>query len=373
MRIGINATVGDERPTGLGIYAARIVRELLKHDADSLVVYGTAAGTTSLPARIVRRVSPRTAPRLGVRGHLARLLWINTVLPVRVWRDGCTLLFTPCPEPMLVSSIPQVCVVHDLIALRFPHYFPRLRLYFRLLRMLLRACSAVIVDSEATRRDVRTLLGVPETRLHVVYPGYDRERYRLGVDASTIIRRHALDRYVLYVGNLLPHKNVPGLLRAFAAIAPRVPHRLVIAGFRDPRMTPALDREIARLKLEARVLFLDYVPVDDLPAIYAGADVCVQPSLYEGFGLTILEAMACGSPVVASRGGAQPEVGGDAAVWVEPGDVEALAVAVERVVSSPDLRADLRARGLRRVEDFSWERAGCRVREILSNVGKTGR
>jgi glycosyltransferase involved in cell wall biosynthesis len=369
MRLGINATILDARPSGLGVYTAHVIQELDKRVRD-LTVYATGDAIPGLRPEALRLVSPRVRPSRGARGHAARFLWTHTVLPRRLRRDGRSVVLTTCPEPLLISPVPQACVVHDLIALRFPEHFPRLRWYFaRMLPLLAKRCAAVIVDSEATRRDVVTWLGVSADVVHVVWPGHDRERFHPAVAAEPARARYRLDRYLLYVGNVLPHKNPLGLVRAFAGIAPRCPHQLVIVGHRDPRYVGALDAEIAAQGLAGRVVFLDYAPAADLPALYAGAELYVHPALWEGFGLTVLEAMACGTPVVSTRGGSLPEVGGDAVLWADPGDVEGLARAMEQALADRELRSALRARGLARAAGFSWEATGQKLWDVLRGIG----
>jgi glycosyltransferase involved in cell wall biosynthesis len=368
--LGVNATILGDRPSGLGVYTAAVLRELIARAPD-LLAYASVDAIPGVPRDALRAVSPRTRPERGAAGHLARLLWAQTVLPRRLAADRRALLLTTFPEGMLRPRIPQVCVVHDLIAVRYREHFPRLSRYFaRILPLVLRRCAAVVVDSEATRRDVVQLLNVTGVRIEVIYPGYDADRFRPGLDAAAARRRWALDRYVLFVGALLPHKNVGGLLRAFAAIAGRVPHQLVIAGGRDPRFAAGLAAEAAALGIADRVRWLDYVAAADLPSLYAGADVYVHPSLYEGFGLTVLEAMACGVPVVSGRGGSLPEVGGDAVRWTAADRVEDMAAALCETLGDAGLRARLSEAGPARAQMFSWARTARGILELLEEVGR---
>lgn len=368
LRLGVNAAIVGDRPSGLGVYTIEISRELVRH-TENLLVYTSLNAIPGVPHAALRRISRCTRPERGWAGHLARLVWTQVVLARRLVRDRRSLLFSAFPEGMLLATIPQVCVVHDLIALRYPQYYPRLRYYFaHWLPWMLPRCAAVIVDSEATRRDVGALLAVRDVPMHVVYPGYDADRFRPGLDTTAVKRRYGLGRYVLFVGNLLPHKNVRGLLRAFADIASRVPHQLVIVGARDPRFLPSLTSEATRLGMMERVQWLGYVTADELPLLYGGADVYVSPSLYEGFGLTVLEAMACGVPVVSSRAGSLPEVGGNAVRWVDADMVDDMAAALYETLSDERLRATLAEAGLSRARSFSWQRAGREIFNVLSTI-----
>jgi glycosyltransferase involved in cell wall biosynthesis len=233
-------------------------------------------------------------------------------------------------------------------------------------RLSARVADAVIVPSQAVRADVVRILGLPSERVFAI-PEAAGPAFR-PQDASAIEavrRRYGLDGpFVLSVGSLEPGKNRERLLQAFARMRARgLEHMLVVAGQRAWRYEG--DEPLAqRLGLAGSVRFLGHVPQADLPALYSAADLFAFPSLYEGFGLPALEAMACGTPVVASNVSAVPEVVGDAALQVSPLDVEALAGAMERVLRDERLRADLRERGLKRAARFSWEETARRTAEV---------
>ncbi len=365
MRIAVNAAIVDAALSGLGVYTANLVRELARLHPD-LVVYTSAPEACGVDAARVRRIRRTLQPHRGARGHFQRIVWAQLGLPVRLLADRASVLLSPVPEGTLLAPVPQVIVVHDLIPLHLPGSFPRQYLYFRhVVPRILRSSRAIVTDSESTRRDVVSFYGVDASRVSVVPCGYDRARFRVGLDASAVKDKHGLERYVLFVGNLFPHKNLPVLFEAFALLARRFPHALVIAGRKDARYYPSLAAQARALGAADRVRFLDYVPSEDLPALYAGADALVLPSLYEGFGLPVLEAMACGTPVIASRAGSLPEATGDGAVLVESSDVRALAAAMEAVLSDPGERERLRHRGFAQVARFGWERTALEMLEVL--------
>jgi len=170
------------------------------------------------------------------------------------------------------------------------------------------------------------------------------------------------------VGNLLPHKNLQQLLHAFALICEKFPHTLVIGGRKDPRYYPALKVVTEALGLQKRVLFLDYVPTDDLPALYTGAAVFILPSVYEGFGLPILEAMACGTPVIASRTSSIPEVAGQAALFVDPDNASEMAAGLETVLGDRDLREGMRQQGLVQAAQFGWSETAVAILDLLKKA-----
>jgi glycosyltransferase involved in cell wall biosynthesis len=370
MRIGINASIVDLFLSGLGTYTVELSRELAKLHGD-VILYTAQPEVCAIDAARVRQIRWRVQASQGRMGHLRRLLWTQTVLPYGLLVDRASLLLSPLAEGMFLPTVPQVIVVHDILPLRFPTEYPWQQYYFRyLVPAMLKRARAIVAVSEHTKRDLRLFYGIDAGAIEVVPNGYDRERYRVGLASQEMKAKYDLQSYLLYVGNLLPHKNLQRLLRAFALIAAEVPQLLVIAGHKDPRYHPMLAAEAQALGMAQKVRFLDYVPAADLPALYTGADVFVLPSLYEGFGLPILEAMACGTPVIASHTSAIPEVTGDAAVLIDPQDVPALAASMHAVLVNPEVREALRQRGLARAAQFSWDRTARAVLHILAKAAE---
>jgi len=265
-------------------------------------------------------------------------------------------------------AAPAVVTVHDLALLRFPELgTPALRRMVGRARDATRRARAVIAVSEATRRDIVELCGVAAERVHVVHNGVAATFTPLPAAvarARAAARIGSDDPYLLHVGTLEPRKNLPTLLRAFAALEgdSARPPRLVLAGARGWGDAP-LFALVDALGLTARVSFLGEVGPADLPALYSAAELFVYPSRYEGFGLPVLEAMACGAPVIASNASALPEVVGDAGLLVDPDDVDGLRAAIRRLGGDAELRANLRERGRERAKSFTWERA---ARETLA-------
>lgn len=365
MRIAVNASIVDPFISGLGVYTVNVLRELDKLHED-LVVYTSYPKACGLHSSKIRKISPKVQPLRGRSGHFQRLIWTQASLPLRLLADKASVLFSPLPEGTLLTLTPQVIVVHDILPLYFPMEFPRQQHYFRhFVPAILKRARAVIAVSETTKRDIMTSYSMPSHRVHVVANGCDHSCYRFGTDTAKVKRKYDLEAYFLYVGNLLPHKNLGRLLKAFALIAARFPHKMVIVGRKDPRYHPALERESRALGLEKKVFFLDYVGSDELPALYGGAEAFILPSLYEGFGLTVLEAMACGTPVIASHAGSLPEVAGNAAILVDPYRIQGMAEAMEAVLKHPEMRQDMSRRGLERAQDFSWGRTARMSLEIL--------
>jgi len=253
-------------------------------------------------------------------------------------------------------GVPTVLTVYDLIPLLFPEQSSRqARLAARWAnRLALRAARRVLAISEATRADYIRRLGVPPARI-VTIP-LAAELAAQGCQLSEKVGIPAPPPYALYLGSNKPHKNLARLVEAWGIAARHLPItdcKLLIAGAWDARYPEARQRA-AELGLADKVIFLGPVAEADLPTLYAGAMLFVFPSLYEGFGLPVLEAMACGTPVICSNVSSLPEVAGDAAIQVDPLDVDALATAIGRVLGDAALRAEMRQRGSAQAARFSW-------------------
>jgi glycosyltransferase involved in cell wall biosynthesis len=363
--IGVNASIIGDGPTGLGLYAINLTRalDLLR---DDLLVYTSApAALAGLRASIVP-ITRLVRPERGMRGHFMRLAWVQTALRLRVRAAGREALLNTIPEAILGSPIPQVTVVHDLLPLFFPAEYPRQQYYFRsLVPRVLRSSCLVVADSENTRRDIIQSYGIAPDKVRVIYPGYDPATYA----ASDLDRQPAGDdSYLLYVGNLLPHKNLLSLLDALAILRRRRPARLIIRGEGQVTYARAVRERVDTLGLGGAVTFQTYADGATLRDLYARAACLVLPSLHEGFGLPVLEAMACGTPVITSTTSSLPEVGGDAALRVDPHDTIELADAMFRVLEDKSLREELRERGLKWAPTFTWRRTAEQMSRLLDEV-----
>jgi glycosyltransferase involved in cell wall biosynthesis len=338
-------------------------------------------------------------PPVTLTGVLAGLRRHSIGLPARGWRLGVAAasvlglsmdhLFPEidlfhATEHLLppLRRVKSVFTFHDAIYALFPKYhLPMNRAYLGLMMpRFLRRADAIITISECSRRDAARLYGVADDRMRVIYEGVD-PRFRPVEQPETleqVRRRYALPAaYLLAVGTLEPRKNLSTLLEAFVAVKARSGRqdlRLVIVG-KKGWLFQDFFRRLRELGLDdgRQVVFPGYVADGDLPAVYAGAACFVFPSLYEGFGLPVLEAMASGAPVVCSDVSSVPEVAGDAALTASPEDAGAFAWAVERILADPDLRRDLRARGLQRAAGFTWERTARQTQEVYASVLDGGR
>jgi glycosyltransferase involved in cell wall biosynthesis len=295
-------------------------------------------------------------------------------LPIYGWREqmsipwaarSADLLHVPHYNVPLLFRGNLLVTIHDLIHILDPAIAHQLtsRLYARpMLKFAARRARRIVTVSQYSKAQIVQQLGVHPEKVIVIYNGVhprfhcqDLHEARKGVD-----RAFSLDRpYLLYVGNLKRHKNLPCLLRGFALLCSRgrTDHHLLIIGNNTKERRP-LQEACAQLGIATRVRFISYVNDELLPKVYAAADLLILPSLMEGFGFPMVEAMACGTPVVCSRSAALPEIGGDAAEFFDPSSFEDLATAMRRILESSELQKTLRQKGLERAKLFSWEQCG---------------
>jgi glycosyltransferase involved in cell wall biosynthesis len=288
---------------------------------------------------------------------------------------GCGLLHVPHFNAPLLHRGRLVITIHDLIHITDPVYRRSFKAwcYARpVLSLAARKADHIITVSEYSRAQIIERLGVPSSKVSTIYHGVNaefspmnRELAFKAISAALGIR----ERYLLYVGGLRRYKNVSVLLKAFAILrrCSDIPHRLLIVGG-DAQRQRELGEECSRLGISGSTDFVCYVGQELLPKLYAAAEVLVMPSTIEGFGLPVLEAMACGTPVICSRAASLPEVGGDAVIYFDPYSADDLAQAIERVLSSRELRESLRDKGLRRAALFSWKEAVTKHVEVYRSV-----
>ena len=364
MLIGIDASrAATQERTGTGNYSLQLIRHLLALESGHRYrLYFNRPPTVGL--------FPMTAD-LELRVMPFPRLWTHVRLSWEMARQPPDVLFVPAHVLPLVHPRCSVVTVHDLGYRHYPEAHPLLdRLYLDLsTRYNAQAARRVIAVSQATQDDLVQHYGIEPGKISVVYSGWD-ERMQPVEDEGTIERvkaRYGIrGEYVLYVGTLQPRKNLGRLLEAVALLREQAQRGeapgLVISGRKGWLYDPVF-QQVERLGLEREVVFPGYVPQEDLPALLSGARLFVFPSLYEGFGLPVLEAMACGTPVVCSNVSSLPEVAGDAAFLVDPRDVKGMAEAMNRLLQDEGLRAEVVERGYRRVRQFSWDRC---ARETLA-------
>lgn len=360
MPIYLDVSAAVHRRAGLGRYAESLARALAAAHADRIALFYNRergieplAGLTALPTRTVA-LGYKPWRMLVWGGQLSPLAF-NRLLPDAELFHATEHLLPP------FRGIPTVLTVHDLIFRHLPEHHKRLnRWYLNLtLPLYCRRASHIIAVSEATRADISAAYRVPPEKITVIYEAAAPDFRPQSPErvAAVRVRHHLPERYLLFVSTIEPRKNLTRLLHAWEPLylAGAAPPLVLVGkrGWLEGDFFAALEASPAR----AGVLRTGYILDEDLPALYAGATAFVFPSLYEGFGLPPLEAMACGTPVICANTSSLPEVVGDAALGFDPRDVEAIREAVRQVAQDAPLRDELRARGLRRAAQFSWEQA----------------
>jgi glycosyltransferase involved in cell wall biosynthesis len=352
------------RDYGIGTYVRNVVRHLARLDRETTYLLFCSPADEPVLRDLAENFVPvvDASARYGLREHIS--------IPLKLRRLGAELLHTPHYVRPLFCPVPSVVTIHDCIHLLFPQYLPN-RMAFRYARFLMgsaiRNSALVFTVSEASRADIlRFYPATDPTKVHVVPNAIDAELLEdPGPEETERVReRYQIrGRFVLFAGNVKPHKNLERLIRAFARVRGQEGNedlRLVLLGD-DVGRYASLRRTADEAGVRQDVRFFGFVPHQTLAALYRMATLFAFPSLYEGFGLPPLEAMACGTPVVTSRMSSLPEVVGDAALLVDPYSEEEIAQAIARVLDDEDLRHRLVERGLVRAASFSWERS---VRQI---------
>jgi glycosyltransferase involved in cell wall biosynthesis len=370
MRVAIDARKLHD--FGIGTYIRNLLRHLARIDRDTEYVLLCRDADLKVPAQLgenfrgVRETSPNYSLREQVH------------IPYVLLRERPDVYHAP--HYVLPPAVPcrSVVTIHDTIHLRFPQYLPN-RGAYAYARSLMWAATKrsdrILTVSESSKRDIIHYFNIDPEKIVVVYNALD-ERFGTEPAPEEIARvreRFQLDHgFVLYVGNIKPHKNLVRLIEAFEALRREGfdDLKLLIIGDEISKW-PALRRAVHRLKLHKHVRFLGFQSDETLASLYRLAAVFVFPSLYEGFGLPPLEAMASGTPVVTSNVSSLPEVAGDAAVLVDPYDAMAIKDGIKRVLTEPALREDLRQKGMRRAREFSWERSVARTREIYIEAARS--
>lgn len=382
MRIGIDVTAALTQGGGIGRYTRELIHALAVVDQNNQYRFFSARPPASLPV-------PNPLPQAANVSHqpsplderwLYRL-WYRLRLPLPVqWTTGRLDLFHS-PDfvlPPVNGRIPTLLTVHDLSFIHYPHVFPeRLVNYLnQVVPWSIGRATHILADSAATRRDLLTIWQVPPEKVSVLYSGV-HERFRPVEDVGQITavrQKYHLQNWpiILSVGTLQPRKNYQMLIRAFAPLAETLPHHLVISGGKGWLYDEML-AEAERQGIAERVHFIGFVDDEDLPTLYSTASLFVFPSLYEGFGLPLLEAMGCGTAVLTSNSSSLPEVAGDAARQLSPQDQPAWTENMAELLTNSALSDQLVQAGFAQVRQFSWEKSARQLLKIYQQLLANGR
>lgn len=369
MRIGIDARLVYYNRAGIGQYILRLVESLaaLSPENDKFVLLQSRKDQSTI---------------IYGNGFTRKSLWTPShnrfeqpALSFEVSRLKLDLLHSPDFIPPFKRNCRSVITIHDLAFLLYPHFLTKESArYYGQIDQAWRKTDHIIAVSEATKQDSIKMLGVPEKKITVIHEAANPIYQPMPKDEAwqRVLKKYKLDKdFILFVSTIEPRKNLPTLLQAYRELRDKYKRDelLVLAGSKG-WLWEEVYETVSRLNLEEHVAFLGRVPSADLLFLYNAARLLVHPSFYEGFGLTPLEAMTCGTPVIVSNTAALPEVVGDAGLMINPHDVDGLTVAMWRVLTEEELRQELIAKGLKRAENFSWLNTAERTLEVYHKVGK---
>ena len=371
-RIAINAHLLAQeegyRHAGVSRYIHNLLVHLVHEDAGGdYTVFLSGDCSLSLSCRQRRS-------RLPTRNPLVRIFWEQCIQPLELLTIDAELLHSPVNIQPLFLPCHGVVTVMDLSFMIFPRSFQKFQRFYQRLftRLSTRRANHLIAISSNTARDLTRFFAIPSERISVIFPGVDAV-YR-PVRAKSVLadfrrQRNLPPKFILFVGTLEPRKNLLTLLRAYAQFRRQTGtgHKLVLGGGLGWLYQPIF-AAVEELDLRDDVMFPGFIPDEELPLWYNAADIFVYPSLYEGFGLPPLEAMACGTPTIVSDASSLPEVVGDAALVVNPYSPDEWAAALSSLCNDAQLRAALASRGLKRARGFSWTRMARETIKVYQNV-----
>ena len=372
MRIGFEVSPLLCARTGVGNYTYHLLRHLLiRAEEEEFFAFSSGRGAMGLDG----------LPQLAVHRHIpipTRVLyqaWSCFGRPhVDAWLGGVDLYHATNYFLPPVRSAARVLTIYDLAFLKSPEWCDQkvVAPFAKHIHRSAAAAGAIVTCSESAKRDIVELLEVEENKISVAYGAVDDEFTAMAPEAASVLlkKRYHLDGpYLLFVGTVEPRKNVVGLLRAYARAAKVIPHALVLVGGASASYEAQIEALLGELAIRDRVYRIGYVADrSELPAFYSAATAFILPSFDEGFGLPVLEAMACGTPVIASDCASLPEVGGEAARYVAPDDVDGLAHTMEEVATDESLQDSMCRLGHAQAQKFSWSACADRTMEVYRQV-----
>lgn len=359
----------DEHPTGVGIYTYNLINkiaDLCAADARyELVVFSPTKSFLSSSVRLIKLPDLLQSSRFGKIAALSRFLWNTCYYPLQA--SKMDLLISTTTHGSFTSAN-QFLTIHDLLSLRYGNISRHQRIYFKfLLPRLLRSTKFIITVSESTKKDIVQFLGYPENKIRVIYNGYDPAQYFFSYEKpDDILKKYGLQDYLLAIGPTYPHKNFERLLEAYSRLpaSTRKKHPLAIAGGMKKYIS-VLKLSSAKLGIASDAHFLGYIPQHLMRSLYREATMLVFPSLYEGFGFPLVEAMACGCPVACSHTSSMPEVCENAALYFDPLDTHSMFGAIHQLLRDAGQRQHLTRKGLERAKHFSWEKSAKTLKSLI--------
>ena len=368
--IGLNGSMLDEHPTGVGVYSLNLINcfSRLSSDSDSSITVFTPTNSfLNKNLKIVKLPKLLLSSKYGKAAAFCRFFWNTFIYPIQASKFD--YLISPTTHGSFLLNN-QIITIHDLLSLRFNNISPHQRFYYKfLLPHLASKAKIIIAISETTKKDIIHFLKCPEEKIQVIHNGYDENVYfPIDENCKVILNEYGFENYFLAVGPTYAHKNFEKLIAAYNNLSSieRQRNPLVIAGGKYPYLN-VLKQLVAKLKLEEHVHFLGYVPDSFMPSLYREAFALIFPSLYEGFGMPPLEAMACGCPVITSNTSSLPEVCGDAVLYINPAEESSITAAMRALTNDNPFYKKLIVKGLLQAKKFSWNKTAQALKTLLDN------
>jgi len=376
LRIGINTLVVlPGEIGGTQTYLRELIENLAKIDRKNEYLLFVAPWNKKL-FRVKQKNFKKIICNIPSKSLFLRVLYEQVVFPLKAWRNNLDVIHFPASVSSLFFFSPSVLTLHDLTPLIYPGFVPSvLRYYWKLTyKLSARRANFIIAVSHTVKKDIIKLLDIDPEKIEVVYHGNNpwiQKTKDKGGRVFDAQNNKSSFPYILWVGKIYTHKNLTRLLYAYNKLikTKNIKHRLILCGMKGWGYSSFL-KVLQELNLQDKVIFKGYVADNELKLIYTNASLFAFPSLSEGFGLPILEAMSCGTPVVTSNYGAMAEIAGDAALLVNPYNINEIAEAMYSVLTDENLRKDLIRKGLKRVKEFSWKKTARETLEVYKRVHK---
>lgn len=362
MRIAINATILDNKPTGLGTFTIHIIKEISKliNDKNSVIVYTSSPTLFDGYPVTVKKVSTVVQPQKKF-GGLMRFLWSQFIFPLRLKKDKIDILYSTTHHGLIINFTKQIITIHDILPLKYPYQYKLQYYYFKfILPMLAKRSKKIITVSNNTKKDLVSYYHISDKMIDVIYNSFDKEHFS---NVSSNEYKEKFGDYLLFVGASYPHKNLERAIKGFISSGIDSKYKLIVVGGRE-NYKNWVKQQFSKQQLK-NVYFIDYVSYEKLPILYSNAKALIYPSLYEGFGIPPLEAMASGCPVIASNTSSIPEVCQDAAFYFNPEDISEISNAIRTVLNNDNLKEELIQKGFKRVNQFSWRESAKKLLEII--------
>jgi glycosyltransferase involved in cell wall biosynthesis len=371
MNIGINALIVGEGKSGVGYYSINIIKEITK--SSDYYFYIFVQDKSYLQTEISQSNCKVIEVPLARRGKIGRLIAEQLIIPFFQTRYKLDIIHSMAFSIPIFARCINIVTVHDLVYKIYPQTIKQNRRYYYnlLFDLSMKRADKIISVSSNTKKDIIKYLKIESDKIVTILEGVDNERFNsINVGTNTeSIKEIITKKYILFVGNVEPRKNLATLLKAFSAIHNQLEHDLVIVGARGWKNSDVFD-VVEKLNLHDRVIFTGFIKDDLLPILYRKADLFVFPSIYEGFGLPVLEAMASGTPVISSNSSSLPEVVKDAALLFDPLSEQEISECILKIVNNNEISKKFIQKGFRRVDNLSWSDTAEKTIEIYSSYYK---